>query len=590
MFLITTADQRFWKTDEPVLFLGEWCKLYSQKALWQHMQQETLPYHWDDRIKFRHDCVYLENLYERVLARLTQRLNDIHGETHGVRYWRILIGPWLSYFIHIFYDRYSCIELVRKENRVTKTKSGSYDCSTWLPSDYVEFEGWSLTDSYNQFLYDWIIQRMLKIDVEIISISKVDSQQENKKLSFWKEALKKGIRFYEKNFPYRLNEITILSSYLSRMDQVCLQLSLGQWPSCFFPSINQPLVNVDWTVREQIILSGIKDEFEQLLSDILKQQIPVLYLEGYKSMRSNVAHQIQSRPNVILTANDFHGNEGFKFWSAECVEKGARFAGVQHGGHYGNGLCNTMEDHEVKISDKYYTWGWSSPNTKNIQPLSAAKLNSCRNLRSDPKGRITVVLVTMPRYSYHLYSSCISATGNLAYLQDQYAFVRFLSKEPRDLLSIRFHQIDYQWSYQERWREQFPDLEFDLSREPFSKRLQESRLIVGTYNATTYLESFVANCPTVLFWNPHHWEIRQSEQSYFDELKQVGILHDTPESAARKINEIYKDPLAWWQGEEVQKAKNNFCHRFAKTSDDWIWQWRRELRGLSCAKVPESNG
>ena len=60
MLLITTADQRFWKTDEPVLFLGEWCKLFSQKAVWEKLDYEVLPYHWDDRGKLYNDYLYLD--------------------------------------------------------------------------------------------------------------------------------------------------------------------------------------------------------------------------------------------------------------------------------------------------------------------------------------------------------------------------------------------------------------------------------------------------------------------------------------------------------------------------------------------------
>lgn len=34
-YLITTADERTWKFDRPVLFLGEWCRLYDRRHVWQ---------------------------------------------------------------------------------------------------------------------------------------------------------------------------------------------------------------------------------------------------------------------------------------------------------------------------------------------------------------------------------------------------------------------------------------------------------------------------------------------------------------------------------------------------------------------------
>jgi putative transferase (TIGR04331 family) len=52
MFLVLTGDQRFWKTDEKILFLGEWCRLYREKSVWSKLDAETLPFHWDDRKNF----------------------------------------------------------------------------------------------------------------------------------------------------------------------------------------------------------------------------------------------------------------------------------------------------------------------------------------------------------------------------------------------------------------------------------------------------------------------------------------------------------------------------------------------------------
>ena len=34
MLLVTTALEDTWGTDEEILFLGEWCKLYDRKSMW----------------------------------------------------------------------------------------------------------------------------------------------------------------------------------------------------------------------------------------------------------------------------------------------------------------------------------------------------------------------------------------------------------------------------------------------------------------------------------------------------------------------------------------------------------------------------
>jgi len=51
-YLVATADERTWPKDQPVLFLGKWCKKYSRKHIWQAMNYEVVSYHWDDSVLY----------------------------------------------------------------------------------------------------------------------------------------------------------------------------------------------------------------------------------------------------------------------------------------------------------------------------------------------------------------------------------------------------------------------------------------------------------------------------------------------------------------------------------------------------------
>ena len=76
--------------------------------------------------------------------------------------------------------------------------------------------------------------------------------------------------------------------------------------------------------------------------------------------------------------------------------------------------------------------------------------------------------------------------------------------------------------------------------------------------------------PTVIFWNPKHWELRDSAMPYFEDLKSVGIFHDTPESAARHVNAIWSDVDAWWTSPAVREVLNRFKQRYCFLSDDLL--------------------
>ena len=99
MFLICTADKRFWKKDVPVVFLGEWCRLYADHQLLSKMNTEILDYRWRDRTLFKTDWSYLQGFYIRCLEDVADWLNAVHGMKWGLRSWEILVGPWLRYFI-----------------------------------------------------------------------------------------------------------------------------------------------------------------------------------------------------------------------------------------------------------------------------------------------------------------------------------------------------------------------------------------------------------------------------------------------------------------------------------------------------------
>lgn len=581
MFLITTADQRFWKTDDPIIFLGEWCKLFSQKFVWEKFSSDILPYHWDDRKKLYHDYLYLDKLYEQTLLDMRDLLNKIHGVDYSLRYWRIIVGPWLYYFIQILFDRYQSILAAIKSGKVNNTLICKYDDAKWVPRDFPCFLNWYVDDAYNHYIYSRIIEFTGRMPFEVVNIEDgCDSKRYASNPFAPKQILKKLMMFCMKLVPDRLNQIVLISSYLNMLDLIKLQLSLQQFPYLFPPDVETPKSTINMDKRETLSLKSSKNEFEKLLGKMIMEQIPLVYVEGYTEMNEHSLRAYPKKPKVLFTANACLSNESFKFWAGHHVDRGAKLVGTQHGGHYGTGLWSSTEKHEIQIYNMFYTWGWKSETYKNTKPLAAVKLNMAKRVVPKNDGRILLVLMAVPRYSYHMYSLPVSSSGMLLYINDQYRFVRKLSKEnQKPLLVYPYHQ-DYKWSQMERWNSEFPEIECSRNGKSILDQLNESRLFIGTYNATTYIETFVANFPTIMFWNPDHWELNPSAQPYFDELRKVGILHDTPESAAAMVNEISLDPAFWWNQPKVQRAKNQFCFKFARTSDNWLYEWNETLNSL----------
>ena len=176
-----------------------------------------------------------------------------------------------------------------------------------------------------------------------------------------------------------------------------------------------------------------------------------------------------------------------------------------------------------------------------------------------------------------MFSATMSSQW-LDYFSDQCAFVETLPARIRNALTVRLHAPDRGWDQAARWRDRFPNLQLDDGHSIMADLIRQTRLYIATYNATTYLESFSLEVPTVIFWNPHHWELRDSAIPYFDDLKRVAVFHDTPDSAAHHVSAIWDDVDTWWTSPSVQDAVGQFMGRYCHQRDDILDQVEIALR------------
>ena len=90
-------------------------------------------------------------------------------------------------------------------------------------------------------------------------------------------------------------------------------------------------------------------------------------------------------------------------------------------------------------------------------------------------------------------------------------------------------------------------------------------MIVHTYDSTGLLETLSMNLPTIAFWCHGFEHLVDDAIPYYKMLVDVGILHFSAFSAARKIDLIWPDISEWWAQSDVQEARMKFCDQFART-------------------------
>ena len=89
------------RTPNKKKYLGGWCGS-------DHIDDSKyfINYHWDDREKYYTDYIIIEKIYEDQLIILSQALSFTNTDNISKESWRIIIGPWLFYFILVAYDRW----------------------------------------------------------------------------------------------------------------------------------------------------------------------------------------------------------------------------------------------------------------------------------------------------------------------------------------------------------------------------------------------------------------------------------------------------------------------------------------------------
>jgi putative transferase (TIGR04331 family) len=582
MFLVTTANQNFWKLDEPILFLGEWCRIHSQKHAWSGLEHKVMPYHGLDREKLYKDYKYTMNIYERILAQLTDELNDLHGLNHSVRYWRVVIGPWLAYFIEGLLDRYHSVCSAINSEKITNTWITTEFPEEYLPNDFFEFQNSFRRDDYNHCLFSQIIKFLDTIPWE----SKKNSNLLNFQCPTYldqKNSLRSTVIGLMGNcskfIPDSLKKVVIIQSYIRPMDIIKLKLSMKMFPWPYEAQVDTVVSKVNWAMRQNIRLDRRENTFESILEEFIPLHIPKVYVEGYSDMVQKAMKVYPKKTTVILTSNAYKANEGFKFWAANQVDGGAKLIVTQHGGNVGDALWSTDDDHEIKIADRYFSWGWTRENEKKLVPMPSSMLSRAKKCTRDPSGSILCLPTTFPRYPYQMISVpqgplCLDSFK----LQEK--FFNAVSTPVLNHLVLRLHG-EFGWEERLRWSDSSFSSHIYQGNMSFYNHLAKSRICVCFYNGTPFLETFVANFPTILCWDPKYSELNALAQPYFDLLRKVEILFDTPQAVASKLNEIYQNPLSWWMSPDVQDAKNKFCDRFARVSANWRAEWQLELSKLT---------
>jgi putative transferase (TIGR04331 family) len=610
LFLATTALSEFWDKDHEILFLGSWCLRHDRRATWEVLKYQVLPSPWDDRKRFYDACRYLDEFGERILNQLADYLNAVHGVSHSRRYWRILIGPWLIHYLHAVYDRY--IHITEAFSRFPRLQTIVLDPqSFWVPRDTEDLVGLISDDPYNLQICSQLIRAMgysfpkrvwTKTETAMLAgewrcapgtlppsavrreIGNVVPRQA------WYDGMKVMARTGSSLFD------NVVRRALGIRWRIALCDISAQWSTVCALAWRSGLrtfpvkAKKGWSFtvscpvfdhrRNGLGSLAFQDGFERILTHSLPQNFPTLYLEEYQSARAEILEDKAHLPLVVVSATGWYFHEPFKYLVAETAEKNSRLITVQHGGGYGIFRFSAPELHETRVGDSFIAWGWADKEKKSLRNLPSLELSSLltgqfRKTRFPKAMTILFVVTAHPRYLYRFHSTPVGSQWE-DYFAWQFRFLTTITDKLRHVILYQNYPHEYGFAVRERVSERFPEIRWNDGRS-MKQRLKHSRMVVIDNCATTCLQALTANVPTILFWDPLRWEVRDEAEPYFESLRKAGILWDSPEAAAKKVTAIYDDPWTWWDSKAVQEVRRRFVDRYALARKDWVACWAKAL-------------
>ena len=572
--LVTT--NLYSKNNKKNFFLGSWCLNYETEK--KTDPKKILEYHWDNKKKLIKDYEYLNRLHKKLLNNIFIKLNYHLKTKYKDIFWKIYLGPWLMYYIQILYDRWETINnFVNKYGNNFVTAKFNYNENDFVNLTLKEFIYSSYSDEYNHIIFNKIILYILE-DENIFYEHKLKIKPKKPK------NISNSFKFILNNFLLKTispittkQNILIFDTYMSKLDELNLNLKLKQLPNLFLPEIKlftKKINNYDKDTRKKIFnFKFEKKNFENFLLENLFFFLPTQFFENFFLIKKQCKKfYFPKKPKIIFTSHGLSNYTLSTFYVAEKVNGGSKLIHGQHGGVYGSDLFTSHEEHERSISDIYLTWGWKEDDKTRplgiLKPIKKIKRDIIYD--NSKNSNLLYVLRSRSRYSVNLLHSDIRSSQMISYYDDNIKLISILDKKIKKNLILRLHSRKYGWHEKQRFMSKLNEINIDEGYQNIFDLINKSKLAVFTYNATGYLETLAANVPTIIYFNLKQNPVRPNSMIFFEKLKNAKIFFDDISSASTHINKIWKNINNWWTDELTQKAREQFCQNFAKHNDDNI--------------------
>ena len=478
-------------------------------------------------------------------------------------YWEVLLIPWLGLISQQIIERWLRILLWQEKLGEQHLRIPIVDVAnsnfTFRDEPALTLYG-ALGLDFNHWLFSYLLtQSKLPKTWELIvgqAINQDYSGQAPKPLTF-KSCCKIFVKNLLRQLPVpHLKGLTLTQSLL-------FSLALMHKSKC--QDYSRLLQNQGQNRQELIALN---------LPDIL----PIVLMTLPRALKE-LKHPntlVQSKhPKLRIASVEAYEDVNYRQDLAIFRGQGNRLVFIQHGGNYGQISYACLTEMFEYQNQAFITWGWSKQEgcLGNFIPLPYPQLAKIKNAwHGQESSTILFIGTEMPLFGYRL-DSHPTPLQMVSYRQAKLRFLEALPPNIQEHLIYRpYFDLPGTLEDYSFIKDHFPKIK--RCQGPLLPHVLNARLLILDHHGTSLLEAMAANIPVIFYWQPEHWPLNQETLDLLARFKDLSIYHETPESAALAVKDLWPNLVSFWQSSQVQEVRQAFCQKFARiisTNENPLW-------------------
>jgi putative transferase (TIGR04331 family) len=511
--------------------------------------------------------------YEILLKEIYPKLNKVHNVNWGIRSWRLFIGPWLESYVTVINDRINMIEPVFFKKKIAiKNYYLSGKNADLSSHNFKDFTTKSSLVEWNEKLFSRIIYLVISkkytYNLNYQKKKFFDNYSDNK--FFFENIINFIIKFLERILCYN-NKFLFYKTYFNNFyKSFSILVKLRQFPFLYSLNLykeNLFKFNFNVSLRDKVKLNlKSKNLKNKILRLLITECLPTFYLEGFSVISKLKEKSFFPKKIKYVFTSNFYQDEIFKFWLAEQLNFETKLICAQHGAGYGFLNQHSFEDHEINLSDKYFTWGWKTKNKKVI-PIGNFSVFTRKFSKNLNKKNILIILpMTTVFKRINMTHDINFISKNLIDTQEILNRADFNKIKNIDLKANSMTKFRRDLKHNELLKLKNNNIRFIDENLNIGKISKEYSLVIATYPATDFFHFLNLNEPSLAIIDERI--LKPSIKKLCKDLYKYGIIHNDGKSLINTVNKNIDNLKEWWNDKKIQSIKNRFCLKQSSNFDE----------------------